>query len=333
MKLVISIDVEEEGLFSGKYPQTPPGVSNVANLKRLEFIPREFGFPLTLLVTYQVARDAAAQEVLKYWRDRYRTEIGAHLHPWNTPPLIDHPEPEPVRSEKIPLPVLQEKLANLVGCLKKNLGVTPRSFRMGRFDWGPRLLSLLPGMGLRVDSSMVPLRSQPGGADNFLAPADPFLMTLPGAAGGPLLEVPLTMIPVCPAAARLVYRFSAAWPGARGERVRGWFPYVLAAGIHPVWYPLRSMRLAVRLHRRRGGRVLNLFLHSSELAPGGTPQFPNEAAVARLIAKIRAFLTWLTATGPIKGVTLSDLYEQEIVSGRGGEGKIGSRFKVQSSKL
>ena len=43
MKLVISIDVEEEGLFFGQYPRTPPGVTNVAELARLEFIPEEFG--------------------------------------------------------------------------------------------------------------------------------------------------------------------------------------------------------------------------------------------------------------------------------------------------
>jgi hypothetical protein len=321
MKLAISIDVEEEGLFSGEYARTPPGVTNVAQLKRLEFIPREFGFPLTLLVTYQVARDPGAREVLYYWRDRYGTEIGAHLHPWNTPPFAELSEPEPVRSEKIPLPVLKEKLANLVSAIQEGLGVTPRSFRMGRFDWGPQLLSLLPEMGFKVDSSMVPLTQKVGGPDYFLAPNDPFRLPVPGAAGGTLMEVPVTMIPVCPAAARWVYRLSATLPGARGERVRGWFPYVLAAGIHPVWFPLPSMRLAVKLHRGRGGRALNMFLHSTELAPGGNPQLPTEAAVERLIQKIRKFLSWLQATGPVQGVTLSELYESEGLAGgeRGGD--------------
>lgn len=315
MKLVISIDVEEEGLFSGEYARTPPGVTNVAQLKRLEFIPREFGIPLTLLVTYQVARDPAAREVLYYWRDRYGTEIGAHLHPWNTPPFADLSEPEPVRSEKIPLPILKDKLANLVSAIQEGLGVTPRSFRMGRFDWGPKLLSLLPEMGFQVDSSMVPLTQKVGGPDYFLAPNDPFRLPVPGAAGGTLLEVPLTMIPVCPASARLVYRLSATFPGSRGERVRGWFPYVLAAGIHPVWFPLPSMRLAVKLHRRRRGRALNMFLHSSELAVGGTPQLPTEAAVERLVQNIRTFLNWLKATGPVQGVTLSELYDLEGFGG------------------
>jgi hypothetical protein len=52
-----------------------------------------------------------------------------------------------------------------------------------------------------------------------------------------------------------------------------------------------------------------MFLHSSELAPGGSPQFPTEAAVQRLVRKIRALLTWLKQTGPVQGVTLSDLFD------------------------
>ena len=64
------------------------------------------------------------------------------------------------------------------------------------------------------------------------------------------------------------------------------------------------MRLAAGLHRRRGGRVLTLFFHSSELKPGASRLFPTEAAVAAFVAKIRAFLTWLVKTGPVEGVTL-----------------------------
>jgi len=313
MKLAISIDVEEEGLFSGKYPRTPPGVSNVAQLQRLEFIPRELGLPLTLLVTYQVARDGAARKVLEYWRDRWGAEIGAHLHPWNTPPFPELPGPEPVPSERIPLAVLREKLAGLVACIQDSLGVRPRSFRMGRFDWGPKIMSLLPEMGIKVDSSMVPLTQKIGGPQHFLAPADPFRLQVPAASGATLVEAPLTMVPVLAGAPRSIYRLSAAFPGAWGELFRSWFPYVLAAGVHPPWYPLPSMRLAARLHRRRGGRVLNMFLHSSEIAPGATPQFPTEAAVQRLVQKIRAFLTWLKKTGPVEGVTLSELFELEGV--------------------
>ena len=174
MKLVISIDVEEEGLFSGHYPRTPPGVTNVAELARLAFIPRDFGLPLTLLVTYQVARDPAACRVLAQWRDRYGAEIGVHLHPWNTPPFADLPDPEPVASEKLPRPLLRDKFASLLSQVRAGLAVTPRSFRMGRFDAGPQVFSLLPEFGLEVDSSVAPLTRKNPDPRFFLAPADPF---------------------------------------------------------------------------------------------------------------------------------------------------------------
>jgi hypothetical protein len=305
MKLVISIDVEEEGLFSGDYPRTPPGVSNVAELRRLEFIPREFGLPLTLLVSYHAALDPGACRILAHWQETYGAEIGVHLHPWNTPPFADLPHPEPISSELLPISLLRDKLGSLVRQVRRSLGMTPISFRMGRLDWGPRIMALLPECGLKVDSSIAPLTDKSSRAEDFLAPADPFF--LPGLEGAPLLEAPLTLVPVLPGTPRAVYRLSRALPGAWGRRVRGCFRYLGAAGLQPAWFPLASMQLAASLHQRRGGRVLTMFFHSSELLPGATRLFPTEEAVGRLVAKLRGFLAWLVKTMPVQGATLSDL--------------------------
>ena len=306
--LVITIDVEEEGLFSGTYPRSGAGVANVAELRRLEFIPREFGFPLTLLATYPVAQDAGAREVLAAWRDQHGAEIGVHLHPWNTPPLVDLPGPEPVPAARMPLDLLAAKLESLTTCLTENF-CNPRSFRMGRFDWSTDLLQLLPRFGLKVDSSMVPLTFKGEGRQNFLAPADPFWLDLPGFPDLKLLEAPVTMVPVWPASARAWYRFAGLFPALRAEALLSRFRFVGAAGIHPAWFPGFSLRLAARLHQRRGGRVLTMFLHSSELLPGASPDFPDAPAVDRLVAKLRDFLAWLVKRGPVKGVTLSGLHE------------------------
>ena len=309
MKLVISIDVEEEGLFSGLYPRTPPGVTNVAELARLAFIPRDFGLPLTLLVTYQVARDPAACRVLAEWRDRYGAEIGAHLHHWNTPPFADLPDPEPVRSEKLPRPLLRDKFASLLSQVRAGLTVTPRSFRMGRFDAGPQVFSLLPEFGFEVDSSVAPLTRKNPDPRFFLAPADPFVLGDLGPAGKPLLEVPITLVPVLAGTPELIERLAAMAPPTWGDRLRNLYRYGGVAGVQPAMYPLVSLQLAAYLHRRRGGRVLTMYFHSSELKPGASRLFPTEAAVSRFVDKIRTFLTWLVQTGPVSGVTLTELGE------------------------
>ena len=306
MRLVISIDVEEEGLFSGRYRRQPPGVNNVAALRRLEFIPREFGFPLTLLLSYHAATDPEARRILQHWQHRHQAEIGAHLHHWNTPPFGHPIEPEPLASRDLPAGLLADKLHTLTQAIKAKFDTPPRSFRMGRFDWWPALLGMLPEFGLTSDSSMVPLAQYPGRVDQFLTPPDPCRL-LVGQPPRPLLEVPLTQVAVSRRLARLAYRFSRRLPAPWGQRLLGKFRLVGAAGIHPAWFPLSSMRLAALLHRGRGGQVLNMFLHSSELQPGATPNFPTEAAVGRLTGKLRAFLAWLVSTGPVSGVTLSGL--------------------------
>jgi hypothetical protein len=308
MQLVISIDVEEEGLFSGVYARTPPGVSNVQELRRLEFIPREFGFPLTLLVTHWAARDAAARQVLLNWRQRRGSEIGLHLHPWNTPPFADVALPEPISSEDLPQDILRAKLATLAASVRDSLGVQPVSFRMGRFDRGPKLMALLPEIGVKVDSSVVPLGGKGQVPGDFLAPADPYFL---GEGPGRLLEAPLTMASICPGLAPLVHRLAGPRPQGVKAALRRAFRYLGVAGIQPAWFPLASMQLAAALHRRRGGRVLVMFFHSSELQPGATRLFPTEAAVQGLVGKIRRFLQWLTVRGPVTGVTLGELYRGE----------------------
>ncbi len=307
--LTITIDVEEEGLFSGHYPRSGATVTNVAALRHLEFVSRDFGFPLTLLVTYPVAQDPEARDVLLSWQQEHGAEIGVHLHPWNTPPFTDLPDPEPIPTAKLPLPLMEAKLGTLVACLTEKFPTPPRSFRMGRFDWSSGLLELLPRFGLQVDSSMVPLTTKGEGWKNFLTPSDPFWITAPASDGGGLLEVPVTMVPVVKSSARALHRLAGLLPEDAGRALLSRYRFVGAAGIHPAWFPLFSMLLAAALHRRRGGRVLTLFLHSTELLPGGSPDFPTISAVGRLVAKLREFLTCLVGQGPVQGLTLSGLYD------------------------
>lgn len=309
LKLVITVDVEEEGLFSGRYPRTPPGVRSVSELGRVEFITREFGFPLTLLVTYPVATHSHSRRLLSRWRRDLGAEIGTHLHPWNTPPFVDLPHAEPVPSDLIPRALLQEKLHTLNRAIQNHLSTQPRSFRMGRFDLGARIRRLLPLYGLQVDSSIVPLRRVSKGPDHFAMPTEPFRWDEIEKGTAPLLEVPLTQVALHAGLARFLDKGSRR-AGVRGrDLLLSWFRHVGVVGIQPAWFPLRSMQWAAWLHHRRGGRVLTMFFHSTELLPGATPDFPSEVAVGRLTMKIHAFLTWLVTRYSVEGVTLSDLLE------------------------
>ena len=84
--LAVSLDVEEEGLFGGRYARRAPRVTNTAQLSRLAPL-LERGVRPTLFCAHSVLADPASRAILARLRDASGAEIGAHLHHWNTPPL------------------------------------------------------------------------------------------------------------------------------------------------------------------------------------------------------------------------------------------------------
>jgi hypothetical protein len=308
MILTLTIDVEEEGLFTNRYSPSDAPVENVPRLELLDPIFREFGIRPTLLPTYQVVRHASHGDFLLQLKERWDGEIGAHLHPWNTPPLAPTPYPEPVPSELMDAQLLKAKLAALLESLSA-AGIAPVSFRMGRFNMGPKMLAVLGESGILVDSSVAPMRRYYGGADHLAAPVDPYYpdpndIRRPGSAN--VLEVPVTIVP------------ATRGLGALLERVRraevfpdGWTSWIASEiasfPAQPFWTGLRRLKTAVRLHRGRGGRVLSIFFHSSELFPGGAPAPWTDVEIQRFLAKLRRFLGWLVNDVGVESLTLSEL--------------------------
>lgn len=306
LAVVVSLDVEEEGLFSGRYPREGAGLSNIPLLARLAFLPAEFGLPLTYLCDYPVLRHGPSLEVLSGLLARTGGELGAHLHPWNTPPFPDMPWPEPVSTAVMPVDVFAAKLESLQTAVADFAGRRARSFRMGRWNLFRRAMAVLPGAGFLVDSSVAPLRHVPGGPDHFLAPSDPYWVRPAGGDGPRLLEAPTTQLPLVAGTPRLAKALAAAVPSL-GDALLGGFMKTLTLGVNPVWMPEATMRLAARAHVRRGGRALTLFWHSSELLPGASPHFPDQAAVDAFVAKVRRFAGWLRRTFDVRGTTLEEL--------------------------
>jgi hypothetical protein len=308
MKLAVTIDVEEEGLFRTEYHSGEAPASNVPRLELLDRVFREFAIRPTLLVSYQAARSASNQRILSELAGRWRGEIGAHLHPWNTPPLQPLPYPEPVPSELIPKELLAAKLENLIAALKPT-GVDPVSFRMGRFNMGPRMLSVLEESQIKVDSSVCPMRTYYGGPAHLSAPTDPYFpdgRNVCRSGSSEILEVPLTVLPVVPGLGSALEALERT-----GTVPRAWISrFAMDLGslpAQPYWTGLRRLKIAVRLHRLLGGRVLCVFFHSSELLPGASPRTRTERDVERFIDRLRLFFSWLVRKVSVESITLSEL--------------------------
>ena len=306
LTVVLSLDVEEEGLFGGRYACQNPPVRNTAALMRLAPL-LERGARPTLFCAHSVLTDAASRRVLAALRDRHGAEIGAHLHHWNTPPLApeaaDAGELDRVPAAAVPEALMAAKLRTLFAVGADFQGAPVTSFRMGRWDAHAPLWPLLADLGVRADASVRPLhfgRDTLRGPDHFDAPADPYWL---GEGAGRLLEMPLTVTPLFSWLAAV----ARALPAGAGAALRASLPHWGALALLPVQHPLSLLKLTTLLHAGRGGQVLSLTWHSSEMFPGGAPHMPDEAAVMRFLDKICAYVDWLGESFDLRFLTLEEL--------------------------
>lgn len=305
--LAASLDVEEEGLFGGKYVCRAPSLRNTAFLSRLAPL-LERGLRPTLFCTHCALTDAPTQAMLARLRDRHGAEIAAHLHFWNTPPLADGPDVlSRVPAAALGQGAFRAKLRQLLAAGEAFQGEALRSFRMGRWDLHRHHWPVLAEQGITCDASVRPLHGPAADAhglrlrpDHFSAPRTPYLVRT---ACGDILEVPLSVTPLFKTLPALLDRLPAALRQPAASSFSRWGVLALL----PVEHPLRVMQYMTRRFVAAGGRILSLTWHSSEMMPGGAPHMPDEGHVTRFLEKIKKYIEWLPTIGDLRSVTMQEI--------------------------
>jgi hypothetical protein len=238
-----------------------------------------------------------------------RCEIGAHLHPWTSPPFRPEDLARHSYPHTLPPSLLDRQLKELTATIQERLNVRPTTYRAGRNGFDARSIPILERLGYTVDTSVDPLfnEKRKGGMVFAGAPAQPYHpdyddVTRPGSAK--LLEIPITSatLPALPKALEALY---TRLPPLR------WRAALKRLGLRPVWLrPSYSsvpdmLAFADRL-AAQGARCFNIIFHSSELLPGGSPYTPDAASVERFLDALRRLLEHLTARRGAVGMTYAE---------------------------
>ena len=313
--LVVSVDTEEDN-----WVPTRVGISveNVRELKRLSRCFDGVGVRATYFTSYQVATRPWAVDVLREISDDGRAEIGAHLHPWNTPPIDEPLVLRNTMMKNLPPKLQLAKLERLTSQLADVFGAPPTAFRAGRFGLGAEAVPALVACGYQVDSSVTPFMSWEAMDDgpNFVGASLDAYRVGTGrdirvrTADGPLVEIPIT----CG-----YTRFaSGRWPGlhrvlhtrpARALHLAGLARRLGLAKLTQLSPEQESVEdmLAVSRGALEGGvRHLHLFFHSVALRPGLSPWTSGAQDVDRIYAKIDGYLDGLSQTACVRFATVSE---------------------------
>lgn len=307
MKLVVTIDTEEDNW--GFYSATENPVKNIEEIKYLQKIFDSYGVKPTYLVSYPVATNQNSVAILKNIMENDRCEIGAHCHPWNTPPFDKN---LPITGHDTMLCNLEDdlqeaKLVFLHEAIKKNFGITPVSFRAGRFGFGPVAARILVRLGYRVDSSVTPFMNWKVYEGPDYSQFDPGFFRFTDAGlyhkdeKGDLLEVPVTIgylqpnFALCQKLMGILEK-----PIPQIFRLAGILYYLKLlnkAWLSPEQSESNTMIKLARRMEKNGYQVLNLTFHSTTLLPGKSPFVGNNAQKKEFFSRLENFLFFARNAG------------------------------------
>ena len=315
MKLIVTIDTEEDNW--GEYSATGHSLGNIEGLPALQSLFDEFGVKPTYLVTYPVATNEKTIEIVKRLAGPGNCEIGAHCHPWNTPPFGGDDNRYNSMLSNLSPGMQYQKIKTLRDAIAVNIGIRPRSFRAGRWGYNENVGKNLCKLGFKVDTSITPLCDwSDEHGPNFMDSSQlPFTMTFHSNNGSDagcksrLIEIPASIG---------FLQHNQAWCKFAMQAVKaGFLKRTRIAGalnrlklINLVWLSPevstgKEMIELAMTFKRIGYTFINMTFHSTSLLPGISPFVKDRNALDNFYNNIKVFIEFARSRG-VESVVLSE---------------------------
>lgn len=312
--VIATMDTESDAWTATREPSPCENLRRIPQL--LETL-AGFGVRMTVLPTHLVAVDGYGAGLLTELEAADDVEVGAHLHPWTSPPLSEPLTPERTMLCNLSEELQLDKLRRHTDHLAELLGRAPTSFRAGRWGLGPATARAVMACGYRVDSSVTPWRSwrEMHGPDFNGAPMDVYRLDGEGPVtvpvpGGPLIELPPTSgFSRRPFARMHDLREFMARPPLRWLRLRG---IAARAGLlEPIFMSPETasgeqMLTLARQVLATGTRYVHMMWHSQSLVPGLSPFVRDAGEADRFVSRVETFLQGLAGEGALRFCTLTE---------------------------
>lgn len=313
MYLIVTIDTEEDNW--GKYSLNRYTTDNIQGIPNLQNLFDEFHVIPTYLITYPVATDQAAASILRGIAKEGKCEIGAHCHPWNTPPLEEDFNEKNSMLCNLPDELQLTKIASLHNKIISNLEIEPVCFRAGRWGFNDNVARNICRLGYMVDTSMTPYMDWKCYQGPDFSNVSPYCRKLsfhdinPGSPPAHLFEIPPTVgffqknFSLCNRVYKFINRENIKYTGLIGLFYR-------LNVLNKVWLsPEKNtgsemIRLTNRM-RANGYPVINMTFHSPSLKQGFSPFVRTKEDEGKFLDRIREFLEYTKKIG-VKSIKLSD---------------------------
>lgn len=318
MNFILTIDTEADNQWDHGRMIT---VENIKSVPRFQELCNKYQVKPTYLVTSEIAEDPFAREIFCEYIENDEAEIGAHLHPWTTPPFMNkegyrYNDIHHAYASELPEDILINKLRYLTDQIATSFGKRPTSFRSGRYGFNETVAKALMANEYLVDSSVTPyinwsanmgVPELKGGPDFNNSRPFPYTYTHDGNA---LLEIPITILPT-------------KFPLNRNNKFTGYYfnnvnhNFILRSlrkmlfKSQPLWLrpdPRMTLQLLDEVVKEAISLKLPYIVmvyHSSELMPNGSNRRTDSESIETLFETLEGFFSLLSYYN-INTVSLSE---------------------------
>lgn len=298
VNLFITIDTEEDNW--GQYTSADYTFNNIESIPLIQGIFDRYGAIPIYLISYPVVENERARAILLNIFDDGRCEIGAHCHPWNTPPFQEEANIRNTMLCNLPYEIILRKIETLHEAIVNRFKMLPICFRAGRFGFGPLVARCIHELEYKIDTSVTPFTDWTelegpdfSNADVFSYRFDPSSI-LSKNGNGCLLEVPATIgffqnnLKLCSRILKWILRRPLSPFHLVGILDR--FGILNRRWLSPEVSCNHDMITLTKNLIQLGYVDLNMTFHSTSLLPGKSPFVRNENDLNRFLHNVEAYL-------------------------------------------
>ena len=306
---VVTIDTEIDS--SDWKPKLLWSLKNIRAIPKLQNLFKKYNVRPTYLITYPIAKDKQSVNMFEEFLKKGEIEIGAHLHPWTTPPFSS--EKEKIKLGYPHHSFLElEKLKMLTQTIENSFGKKPCSYRAGRYGFDEESLSFLKKLGYLVDTSISPnlnwsFDKGPNFSDFF--ETKPYFLNsqdIKKSGESSVLEIPISIIVNrnLPIFFKKIYNnlpFKLKYVFKKTGILK-------TLWLRPSVSSFEEMKAVCDFLLVEGNSVLNMMFHSNEIIAGTSPYIQTEKDSEEFFNKLAKILDYLINQKKLESKTLSELY-------------------------
>jgi len=315
--LTVVIHTEEEFDWNKPHDRNATGVEHMRHIDRAQGLFDEFCIVPNYVVDYPIASQEMAIEPLKTFSDSGRALIGAHLHPWVSPPHEEQVTAHNSYPGNLSRELEYTKLRILTEKITESFGVRPATYLAGRYGFGPNTDEILEELGYEVDiSPAVPIDFSADGGPNYSGHSShPFwfgkqrrLLCLPGTGG---------YVGALEKGGTPIYN-KVTQPWLRRTKLSGIVARLRLLErirLSPEDYNETEMKRLTSALLRKGIRTFVFSFHSPSIQSGGTPYVRNTAELNAFLDQCRRYFDYFL--NGIGGISMTPLEIKRYLDDKG----------------